>query len=450
MKCARSNDARCAVRRQGRLTGVGCDGRVTRVIEQACPGIGANAIGHVANQVRGGHVAQRFGVRSQSIEQQHARAEQSHRQQQQRDQRFHQRESLCASAHGLQASRATSSSRTRPVWLITMARGGAMPCVSQIVRVPVLAPCASGQNLSGEREARTNTAGKLATLLGPDRFLSSRKALHAVAGAFPRQRQLPARSLRHSVAGRKDGSGAGLLQPASSSSVALRTAPARRAARMEGTATRQDGDDAEPEAQLDEGDARASSRCGMCGFCVPLFFATLQNVCICAASHCWPGSRVYFACANTGPRSDLSRELNQRASPRVAHRQRLRIAAAPQPSATSRPTRCWPVQPGLRVSKATIYNTLNLFAASGLIRQLSVGNDRCWFDSNTDAHYHFLISTAAGSWTSACATWSSQHLPEPPPGMQVDGIDLVISAAARTPEAAKREIVASFRGFELP
>ena len=41
---------------------------------------------------------------------------------------------------------------------------------------------------------------------------------------------------------------------------------------------------------------------------------------------------------------------------------------------------------GMRVSKATIYNTLNLFAASGLIRQLSVGNDRCWFDSNTDAH----------------------------------------------------------------
>src|SRR5690349_6355307 len=44
---------------------------------------------------------------------------------------------------------------------------------------------------------------------------------------------------------------------------------------------------------------------------------------------------------------------------------------------------------GMRVSKATIYNTLNLFAASGLIRQLSVGNDRCWFDSNTEPHYHF-------------------------------------------------------------
>ena len=44
---------------------------------------------------------------------------------------------------------------------------------------------------------------------------------------------------------------------------------------------------------------------------------------------------------------------------------------------------------GMRVSKATIYNTLNLFAASGLIGQLSVGSHRCWFDSNTDAHYHF-------------------------------------------------------------
>src|ERR1700682_770485 len=44
---------------------------------------------------------------------------------------------------------------------------------------------------------------------------------------------------------------------------------------------------------------------------------------------------------------------------------------------------------GARVSKATVYNTLNLFAARGLIRQLSVDGSRAWFDSNVDAHYHF-------------------------------------------------------------
>ena len=86
---------------------------------------------------------------------------------------------------------------------------------------------------------------------------------------------------------------------------------------------------------------------------------------------------------------------------------------------------------GMRVSKATIYNTLNLFAASGLIRQLSVGGDRCWFDSNTDAHYHFH-DVETGALTDVCLRdVEFQRLPEPPAGMQVDGIDLVIRLRRR-------------------
>jgi Fur family transcriptional regulator, iron response regulator len=81
---------------------------------------------------------------------------------------------------------------------------------------------------------------------------------------------------------------------------------------------------------------------------------------------------------------------------------------------------------GLRVSKATIYNTLNLFAASGLIRQLSVGTDRCWFDSNTDSHYHFHDLDSGALTDVALRDVEFQRLPEPPPGMQVDGIELVI------------------------
>src|SRR2546423_15473729 len=44
---------------------------------------------------------------------------------------------------------------------------------------------------------------------------------------------------------------------------------------------------------------------------------------------------------------------------------------------------------GARVSKATVYNTLNLFAERGLIRLLSVARSRAWLDSNGYAHYHF-------------------------------------------------------------
>ena len=86
---------------------------------------------------------------------------------------------------------------------------------------------------------------------------------------------------------------------------------------------------------------------------------------------------------------------------------------------------------GMRVSKATIYNTLNLFAASGLIRQLSGGSDRCWFDSNTDAHYHFHDVESGALMDLGVKDVEFLRLPEPPPGMQVDGIDLVIRLRRR-------------------
>ncbi len=86
---------------------------------------------------------------------------------------------------------------------------------------------------------------------------------------------------------------------------------------------------------------------------------------------------------------------------------------------------------GMRVSKATIYNTLNLFAASGLIRQLSVGDDRCWFDSNTEAHYHFHDLDTGALMDVSLRDVEFQRLPEPPPGMQVDGIELVIRLRRR-------------------
>lgn len=41
------------------------------------------------------------------------------------------------------------------------------------------------------------------------------------------------------------------------------------------------------------------------------------------------------------------------------------------------------------VSKATVYNTLNLFARKGLVRQVIVDPNRIFYDSNTTSHYHF-------------------------------------------------------------
>ncbi len=44
---------------------------------------------------------------------------------------------------------------------------------------------------------------------------------------------------------------------------------------------------------------------------------------------------------------------------------------------------------GSRVSKATVYNTLNLFTERGLVRECVVDPDRRFYDSTTEPHHHF-------------------------------------------------------------
>ncbi len=81
---------------------------------------------------------------------------------------------------------------------------------------------------------------------------------------------------------------------------------------------------------------------------------------------------------------------------------------------------------GIRVSKATVYNTLNLFAERGLLRQLSVDGERTWFDSNVESHYHFQ-NAANGELTDIpIPAVAFAQLPPAPAGMEVAGIELVI------------------------
>src|SRR5690348_5163757 len=46
---------------------------------------------------------------------------------------------------------------------------------------------------------------------------------------------------------------------------------------------------------------------------------------------------------------------------------------------------------GVRVSMATIYNTLNQFTEAGLLREVVVESGRSYFDTNTGDHHHFFF-----------------------------------------------------------
>ena len=87
---------------------------------------------------------------------------------------------------------------------------------------------------------------------------------------------------------------------------------------------------------------------------------------------------------------------------------------------------------GERVSKATVYNTLNLFAGRGLIRQLIIDGARAWFDSNVEPHYHFHDEASGTISDVPLPEVAFARLPAPPEGMEVAGLDLVIRLRRRS------------------
>ena len=83
-------------------------------------------------------------------------------------------------------------------------------------------------------------------------------------------------------------------------------------------------------------------------------------------------------------------------------------------------------QRGSRVSKATVYNTMNLFSARGLVRTVDVDSNRQYYDSTTEPHHHFY-NVDTGELTDIPADQVklalSTALPE---GTEQDGVEIVI------------------------
>lgn len=77
-------------------------------------------------------------------------------------------------------------------------------------------------------------------------------------------------------------------------------------------------------------------------------------------------------------------------------------------------------------SKATVYNTLGLFASKGLVREVIVDPNRVFYDSNTRQHHHFY-NVDTGTLTDIEATEVAiSGMPELPAGTLAEGVDVII------------------------
>lgn len=81
---------------------------------------------------------------------------------------------------------------------------------------------------------------------------------------------------------------------------------------------------------------------------------------------------------------------------------------------------------GVPVSLATVYNTLHQFTEAGLIRVLAVEGAKTYFDTNTSDHHHFFIEGRNEVMDLPVGNLEIGNLPEPPEGMEIAHVDVVI------------------------
>lgn len=80
----------------------------------------------------------------------------------------------------------------------------------------------------------------------------------------------------------------------------------------------------------------------------------------------------------------------------------------------------------IRVSLATVYNTLHQFTHAGLLREVVVEPGRSYFDTNRDDHHHFF-NEGSGELTDIPGHQVElARLPEVPSGRKITRVDVVI------------------------
>jgi Fur family transcriptional regulator, iron response regulator len=84
----------------------------------------------------------------------------------------------------------------------------------------------------------------------------------------------------------------------------------------------------------------------------------------------------------------------------------------------------------VRVSLATVYNTLHQFTAAGLLNEVVVEPGRSYFDTNVDDHHHFFFEDSGRLQDIPGNTVLVSEMPEAPSGTAIRRVDVIIRLGA--------------------
>jgi Fur family iron response transcriptional regulator len=85
----------------------------------------------------------------------------------------------------------------------------------------------------------------------------------------------------------------------------------------------------------------------------------------------------------------------------------------------------------VRVSLATVYNSLHQFTQLGLLREVVVESGRSYFDTNTSDHHHFFFEDEARLMDIPGDRVEVARLPAPPAGTTLRRVDVILRLGGR-------------------
>jgi Fur family iron response transcriptional regulator len=80
----------------------------------------------------------------------------------------------------------------------------------------------------------------------------------------------------------------------------------------------------------------------------------------------------------------------------------------------------------VRVSLATVYNTLHQFTDCGLLREVVVEPGHSYFDTNTADHHHFFCEESGRLQDIPGEELTINGLPLPPPGTEIRRVEIIV------------------------
>jgi Fur family iron response transcriptional regulator len=81
---------------------------------------------------------------------------------------------------------------------------------------------------------------------------------------------------------------------------------------------------------------------------------------------------------------------------------------------------------GVRVSLATVYNTLNQFVSAGLMKRITLDTDRTYFDTNVSDHHHLFFEDNGVLHDIPGDSIRVEGLPEIPAGSMISSVEVIV------------------------